>query len=43
MIDPHVPRPLDLPAAVRLDPAADLSVLDDAEIPAAPDVDLEVP
>jgi hypothetical protein len=36
-LDPLVPRPIDRPTAVPLDPAADLSVLDDAKILAAPD------
>lgn len=35
--DPLVPRPIDLPTAVPLEPGADLSVLDDAKILAAPD------
>ena len=34
---PYVPRPIDLPTAVPLDPDADLSVLDEAKIFAAPD------
>ncbi|NED97404.1 formylglycine-generating enzyme family protein [Phytoactinopolyspora alkaliphila] len=36
MFNPYVPRPIDLPATVPLDPAADLSVLDEAKIFAAP-------
>jgi len=36
-LDPLVPRPLDLPRAVPLEPEADLAVLDDAKILAAPD------
>ena len=35
--DPLVPRPIDRPTPVPLDPDADLSVLDDAKILAAPD------
>jgi hypothetical protein len=35
--NPLVPRPLDLPTAVPLDPDADLAVLDGAKIFAAPD------
>jgi formylglycine-generating enzyme required for sulfatase activity len=35
--DLSVPRPIDRPTPVPLDPAADLSVLDDAKILAAPD------
>ncbi|MEV4755413.1 SUMF1/EgtB/PvdO family nonheme iron enzyme [Micromonospora sp. NPDC049559] len=35
--NPYVPRPIDLPSAVPLDPGADLSVLDEAKIFAAPD------
>ncbi len=35
--NPYVPRPIDLPTAVPLDPHADLSVLDEAKIFAAPD------
>ncbi|MEU8080001.1 SUMF1/EgtB/PvdO family nonheme iron enzyme [Catellatospora citrea] len=35
--NPYVPRPIDLPAAVPLDPDADLSVLDEGKIFAAPD------
>lgn len=35
--DPMVPRPIDLPAFVPTEPDADLSVLDDAKILAAPD------
>lgn len=35
--NPLVPRPLDRPTPVPLDPDADLSVLDDAKILAAPD------
>jgi hypothetical protein len=35
--DPLVPRPLDLPHDVPLDPGADLASLDDAKILAAPD------
>lgn len=34
--DPLVPRPIDLPTTVPLDPGADLTVLDDAKIFAAP-------
>ncbi|SEE40212.1 SUMF1/EgtB/PvdO family nonheme iron enzyme [Jiangella alba] len=37
MLNPYVPRPIDRPAAVPLDPDADLSVLDEAKILAAPD------
>ncbi|SDU81533.1 SUMF1/EgtB/PvdO family nonheme iron enzyme [Jiangella alkaliphila] len=37
MLNPYVPRPIDRPAAVPLDPSADLSVLDEAKIFAAPD------
>jgi sulfatase-modifying factor enzyme 1 len=36
MTDPHAPRPIDLPTEVPLDPDADLSVLDEAKILAAP-------
>ncbi len=36
-VDPLVPRPIDLPTPVPLEPDADLSVLDDAKILAAPD------
>jgi formylglycine-generating enzyme len=35
--DPFAARPIDLPTAVPLDPGADLSVLDEAKILAAPD------
>jgi formylglycine-generating enzyme len=35
--NPYVPRPIDLPTAVPLAPNADLSVLDEAKIFAAPD------
>ena len=35
--DPYAPRPIDLPTPVPLEPDADLSVLDDAKILAAPD------
>jgi hypothetical protein len=35
--DRFAPRPLDLPAPVPLDPGADLAVLDDAKVLAAPD------
>jgi hypothetical protein len=35
--NPYVPRPIDLPTAVPLDPAADLSTLDEGKIFAAPD------
>jgi sulfatase modifying factor 1 len=35
--DPYAPRPIDMPTPVPLDPAADLSVLDEAKILAAPD------
>jgi hypothetical protein len=35
--DPYRPRPIDLPTEVPLDPSADLSVLDEAKIFAAPD------
>ncbi|MES2056386.1 MAG: SUMF1/EgtB/PvdO family nonheme iron enzyme [Pseudomonadota bacterium] len=35
--NPYVPRPIDLPVAVPLAPDADLSVLDEAKIFAAPD------
>jgi hypothetical protein len=35
-VNPYVPRPIDLPTAVPLDPGADLSVLDEAKILAAP-------
>lgn len=34
---PYLPRPVDLPTPVPLDPAADLSLLDEAKIFAAPD------
>ncbi|MEJ7795050.1 MAG: SUMF1/EgtB/PvdO family nonheme iron enzyme [Nocardioides sp.] len=34
--DPYAPRPLDQPTAVPLEPGADLSVLDEAKIIAAP-------
>lgn len=34
--DPYAPRPIDQPTPVPLDPAADLSVLDEAKILAAP-------
>ena len=34
--DPYVPRPIDLPTVVPLEPDADLSVLDEAKILAAP-------
>ena len=37
MLNPYVPRPIDRPTAVPLDPDADLSVLDEAKIFAAPD------
>ncbi|PZF81631.1 SUMF1/EgtB/PvdO family nonheme iron enzyme [Jiangella anatolica] len=37
MFTPYVPRPIDRPAAVPLEPDADLSVLDEAKIFAAPD------
>ncbi|MBB5790633.1 SUMF1/EgtB/PvdO family nonheme iron enzyme [Jiangella mangrovi] len=37
MLNPYVPRPIDRETAVPLDPAADLSVLDEAKIFAAPD------
>ncbi len=37
MLNPYVPRPIDRPATVPLDPSADLSVLDEAKIFAAPD------
>lgn len=36
MTDPYAPRPIDLPTAVPLEPDADLSVLDEAKILAAP-------
>jgi hypothetical protein len=36
-VNPYVPRPIDLPTAVPLDPAADLSVLDEGKIFATPD------
>ncbi len=36
LIDPLIPRPIDLPTVVPLDAGADLSVLDDAKILAAP-------
>jgi len=36
-IDPFAPRPIDLPTAVPLDPGADLTVLDEAKVLAAPD------
>ena len=36
-MNPYVPRPIDQPTAVPLDPAADLSTLDEAKIFAAPD------
>lgn len=35
--NPYVPRPIDRPTAVPLEPGADLSVLDEAKIFAAPD------
>ncbi|MEO3820303.1 SUMF1/EgtB/PvdO family nonheme iron enzyme [Plantactinospora sp. B24E8] len=35
--NPYVPRPIDRPTAVPLEPEADLSVLDEAKIFAAPD------
>jgi sulfatase modifying factor 1 len=35
--DPYAPRPIDRPTPVPLDPDADLSVLDEAKILAAPD------
>ncbi|PVG84000.1 hypothetical protein DDE18_06910 [Nocardioides gansuensis] len=35
--DPYAPRPIDLPTPVPLEPGADLSVLDEAKIIAAPD------
>ncbi len=35
--NPYVPRPIDLPTTVPLDPGADLSVLDEAKILAPPD------
>ena len=34
--DPYAPRPIDLPAQVPLEPQADLSVLDEAKLLAAP-------
>src|SRR5262245_31081535 len=37
MLNPYVPRPVDLFSEVPLDAAADLSVLDEAKILAAPD------
>ncbi|PSL06138.1 sulfatase-modifying factor enzyme 1 [Haloactinopolyspora alba] len=37
MLNPYVPRPIDRPTDVPLDPEADLSVLDEAKILAAPD------
>ncbi|NEE00953.1 formylglycine-generating enzyme family protein [Phytoactinopolyspora halotolerans] len=37
MLNPYVPRPIDMYTTVPLDPAADLSVLDEAKILAAPD------
>ncbi len=36
MPDPFAPRPIDQPVEVPLDPGADLSVLDEAKILAAP-------
>ncbi|MGH3727756.1 MAG: SUMF1/EgtB/PvdO family nonheme iron enzyme [Micromonosporaceae bacterium] len=36
-MNPYLPRPIDLPTAVPLEPDADLSVLDEAKIFAAPD------
>ena len=36
-MNPYVPRPIDRPVPVPLDPAADLSTLDEAKIFAAPD------
>ncbi|WP_205857122.1 SUMF1/EgtB/PvdO family nonheme iron enzyme [Phytoactinopolyspora endophytica] len=36
MLNPYVPRPIDMYAEVPLDPAADLTVLDEAKILAAP-------
>jgi sulfatase modifying factor 1 len=35
--NPYVPRPIDLPTSVPLDPGADLSVLDEVKIFSAPD------
>jgi len=35
-MNPYLPRPIDLPTEVPLDPAADLSILDEAKIFAAP-------
>ncbi|MEV4619191.1 SUMF1/EgtB/PvdO family nonheme iron enzyme [Asanoa sp. NPDC049573] len=35
-MNPYVPRPIDLPTSVPLEPGADLSVLDEAKIFAAP-------
>ena len=35
--NPYVPRPIDQPTAVPLDPDADLAVLDEAKVFAAPD------
>lgn len=37
MLNPYVPRPIDMFAEVPLDDGADLGVLDDAKILAAPD------
>ncbi|HYH28855.1 MAG TPA: SUMF1/EgtB/PvdO family nonheme iron enzyme [Pseudonocardia sp.] len=37
MLNPYLPRPLDRPTEVPLDPAADLQVLDNAKILSAPD------
>ncbi|ROT32482.1 SUMF1/EgtB/PvdO family nonheme iron enzyme [Micromonospora sp. HM5-17] len=42
-VNPYVPRPIDLPTAVPLEPGADLSVLDEAKIFAAPDDPAEWP
>jgi hypothetical protein len=36
MLNPYVPRPIDMPTEVPLDPAADLSILDEAKIFVAP-------
>jgi hypothetical protein len=42
-VNPYVPRPIDRPTPVPLDPGADLSTLDEAKIFAAPDDPAEWP
>lgn len=37
MLNPYVPRPIDVPTEVPFDPTADLRVLDEAKVLAAPD------